>query len=102
MSEEVPMDLDLDDVRRLVEAIRPILGGKPPPIQGAVLADLLAIWLAGHFAGDDAANAAVREELLTAHIAMVRKLIPVNEEWMLRRREAPQDPVRQHRTGRTG
>lgn len=96
------MDPDLDDVGRLVEAIRPILGGKPPPIQGAVLADLLAIWLAGHCTADAATNAAVREELLSAHIAMVRELIPVNEEWMLRRREAPKDPVRQHRTGRTG
>jgi hypothetical protein len=77
--------MDLDEIGRLVEAIRPILAGHPPALQGAALADLLAIWLAGHFAGDDAANTAVREELLAVHIAMVRKLIPVNERELLRR-----------------
>lgn len=79
------MDIDLQEVGRLVEAIRPILAGKPAPITGAALADLLAIWLAGHFAGGDDENATVREELLTNHVRVVRKLIPVNERELLRR-----------------
>lgn len=35
-------------VTDLVEAIRPILAGHQPDIQGAVLAELTAIWLTGH------------------------------------------------------
>ena len=34
------------EVTHLVEQIKPILSGKPHEIQGAVLADCLAIWLA--------------------------------------------------------
>jgi hypothetical protein len=32
----------------LVEQIRPMLAGRGPAIQGSVLADLVAIWIAGH------------------------------------------------------
>ena len=77
--------MDTNQVGRLVEAIRPLLAGNPSPIQSAALADLLAIWLAGHFAGDAYATAIVREELLAAHIAVVRQLIPVNEAEILSR-----------------
>ncbi len=34
----------------IVERIRPILAGKDPAIVSAALGDLLAMWLAGHFA----------------------------------------------------
>lgn len=64
-------------VDALVERIRPILAGNHPAVQGAVLADLLAIWLAGH-------PAELRHELLTMHDATVRKLIPVNVEAITR------------------
>jgi hypothetical protein len=77
--------MDLNDVTRLVETIRPLLAGKGAPIQGAVLADLLAIWLAGHIMTDDAATAELREELLANHIAMVRRLIGPNEAEMMSR-----------------
>ena len=60
-----------EDAEALVERIRPLLAGKPPPLQGAVLADLLAIWLAGH-------DASLRDELLKAHIESVRALIAPN------------------------
>ena len=56
----------------IVDRIRPILGGHHPAVQGAVLADLLAIWLAGH-------QADLREALLDVHIEKVRELVPVNE-----------------------
>ena len=44
------------DARRaheLVEAIKPILANEKPYVQGAALADLLAMWLAGHVAVGD-------------------------------------------------
>ena len=58
-------------VREIVERIRPILAGHHPAVQGAVVADLLAIWLAGH-------QADLREALLENHIDKVRKLVPPN------------------------
>lgn len=64
---------DTDTIRRLCADIAPILAGHSPMVQGATLADLTAMWLAG-FLGDDA----TRDELLTAHIELVRKLVPVN------------------------
>ena len=69
----------LATIAQLIERIRPILAGQPPPVQGAVLADLLATWLAGHI--DRTSNQhtdALREELLTHHLATVRALVPVN------------------------
>lgn len=70
------------EVQRLVEKIRPLLfpllAGHPPEIQGAALADLTAIWLAGHiYDGDAEATAGLRESLLEYHMAAVRALIPI-------------------------
>jgi hypothetical protein len=58
----------LQEVRSLSEQLKPVLAGKPPYVQGAALADMLAIWLAGH-------PADVREELLANHIGAVRALL---------------------------
>jgi hypothetical protein len=71
------------EVERLVEQIRPVLfpllAGHPPEIQGAVLADLTAIWLAGHVQRDDPElTAKLREALLDLHITAVRELLPIN------------------------
>lgn len=67
------------DVEAIVNRMRPVLAGHASPNQGAALADLLAIWLAGHIVpGRPAETNAMRERLLQFHIEMVRKLIPVN------------------------
>lgn len=55
----------------VVEQIKSHLAGQGPAVQGAALADLLAIWLAGH-------PPEMRDRLLDMHIAKVRELIPVN------------------------
>lgn len=57
----------------IVDRIRPMLAGYHPAEQGAALADLLAIWLAGH-------PAEIREALLKMHVDKVRELVPVNVE----------------------
>lgn len=75
MSEDDPQTQVLMIVE-LVARIRPLLAGRPPPVQGAVLAELLSIWLAGHH------PAQIREPLLQAHLQTVRSLIPVNERSM--------------------
>jgi hypothetical protein len=71
------------DVIRLVKQIEPLLAGQPRQLQGAVLADLLAIWLAGHYVeGDQAATTELRAELLKHHLETVDRLVPVNEKMM--------------------
>jgi hypothetical protein len=68
-------------IETLTDEIKPVLAGHPASVQGAVLADLLAIWLAGHvIPSDDVETAKFREDLLQSHLAIVRKLIPVNAE----------------------
>jgi hypothetical protein len=57
-----------------------LLHGIGPVIQGAILADLLAIWLAGHFGSNG-----MREQLLNDHIRTVWQLIPCNEREILAR-----------------
>jgi hypothetical protein len=58
-------------VVEIVDSIRPLLAGHHPAAQGAALADLLAIWLAGH-------EHSLREPLLNNHVVRVRELVPVN------------------------
>ncbi len=52
--------------------IKPLLAGHPPEVQGAALADLLSIWLAGH-------HPCARKELAVLHLEYVIKLVPVSE-----------------------
>lgn len=67
------------EIIALVALIRPLLAGRRGEVQGAVLADLLAIWLAGHHvAGDAEATQSLRAELLALHLEGVTKLVPVN------------------------
>lgn len=66
------MTVDPHDVAPIVKQIRLLLGGKPPELQGAVLADLLAIFLAGH-------HPLMRDEIFRLHIEAVRSLIEPNE-----------------------
>jgi hypothetical protein len=78
---------------RLVEQIGHRLHGNPREVQGAVLADLLAMWLAGHVVlrddepkwVTDQLMVEMREELLTEHIKVVRDLVKPNQEMILER-----------------
>jgi hypothetical protein len=61
------------------KTIQPLLAGHPPEIQGAVLADLLSLWIAGH-------HPALREEALEQHIKAVRELVAPSEAEIFERR----------------
>lgn len=67
-----------DEMARKAEAlsrkIGQILHGNDPMTQSAVLADLLSIWLAGHWPPE------MREILLADHVELVRKLVPASEK----------------------
>lgn len=66
---------DVLKAERIADTIRPLLGGVEPEIQGAILAELLSYWLAGH---PDFA----REPILAHHVRMVRELVGVSEKIM--------------------
>ena len=59
--------------QQIMHDIRKLLASHPPEIQGAAMADLLAIFIAGH-------HPDIRETIFTMHIDAVRRLIPVNVE----------------------
>lgn len=72
------MALDSSEVQKIVKSIAPLLAGHPAGVQGAVLADLLATWLAGH-QGPDGLIDKAREEILELHIKMVREMLPMSD-----------------------
>jgi hypothetical protein len=77
------MNTQTKAVAAIVGRIKPLLAGHPPEMQGAVLADLLATWLAGHtVTGDQAATDRLREEMLAMHVELMRPLIAVNAKLM--------------------
>jgi len=65
------MTLNPQDATDLAKQIAPMLAGKHPAIHGAALADLLAMWVAGH-------PPQVRDEMLLMHIEKVNDLVLVN------------------------
>jgi hypothetical protein len=62
--------LDAERVDRISLQIQPFLHGLHPGEQGAIIADLLAIWLAGH-------PRETHERLIDAHVRGVRKMVPL-------------------------
>ena len=68
--------MDAHEVDRLVDKVKPLLAGYHPAVQGAALADLLAIWLCSHHADTGAER--LREHLLKMHIKTVRELVAEN------------------------
>ncbi len=62
-----------DEAFDLATQIRRLLGGRDPSVQGAVLADLVARWLANR-AGRDMT---MREQALERWLIMVRGLMPM-------------------------
>jgi hypothetical protein len=61
---------DSERVDAISHQMQPYLAGLHPGEQGAILADLLAIWLAGY-------PPIIHERLIAAHMTGVRRLIPL-------------------------
>ncbi len=77
-------------MKQKVAQINPILHGLDQDEKAVILANLVAQWLAGYLAVDDASGeinhdntADIRTEMLVNWISMVDDLIPINE--MLRK-----------------
>jgi len=77
------MKLDPDKatakVMEICGDIHEILGGVHPAMQGCILAELLSTWLAGHMCEDDVEQTKLRKEVLDEHLAMVWKLVPIQD-----------------------
>ena len=72
-------DKEVDEVKALVGRISPILHGQDRQVQGAVLADLLARWVAGHCVPDDRFQTILlRGRILDQHMKIVRDLTKLN------------------------
>jgi hypothetical protein len=56
-----------------VEEIGALLAGRPAQVQGAILADVLSIWLACW-------HPTVREEALSLLLNLAREMVPAQEE----------------------
>jgi hypothetical protein len=57
-----------------------LLSCKAPQVQAAVLADLTAVWLAGHRTDNPDATRSLRAEILSLHCAAVRRLVTLADE----------------------
>jgi hypothetical protein len=72
----------------LAEKIAPLLAGHPPEVQSAVLADLTAMWLAGHqdfFHPESDDVKKLRRQLFARWCEMVLDLVPINVARLLER-----------------
>jgi hypothetical protein len=54
----------------IVDKIRPMLAGLSPPLQGIIVAELTAIWIAGH-------QPEVREGIIRMQDEAVRELVTI-------------------------
>jgi hypothetical protein len=73
------MKIPIAEIEQRALQLHDRIVGMPPEFQSAVIAHLLATWIAGHRSDDKNALAKFREELLQNHIELVRQLIPVED-----------------------
>ena len=83
-----PLDRSVDEIAAVTDAIRPLLYGRPREVQGAILADLLAMWLAGH-------PSQLRESVLMMHIQAMRPMIAIQERYLFGGRGHPGNAPKQ-------
>ena len=77
-------------IKKVMPVIAPILAGHHPDIQGGVLADLVATWLAGHGVADSVPRTrALRAALFANFLLLVERLVPICAEEL----GTPHDPI---------
>lgn len=80
MSEELNVQLVVETVAQ----ISPLLAGKPPNVQGAVLAELLALWISHHIVvpENEKEQHEIWDTLMIMHWQHVYELIEANAKEM--------------------
>ncbi len=71
----------IDHVNTLAMTLMTHLSGEGRSVQGAVLADLVSLWLIGHHhpSRDDGKTTEVRQRVLQGFLEVVLRLGPINE-----------------------
>ena len=71
-------------VDNAVSLVRPILAGIDPDLQGAIMANLVAMWLAGHrqksASGKLEPATELREYMLTEFVNLIERLTPLEDD----------------------
>lgn len=73
------------EVAEVFQGCAEVLRGHHAYVQGAALADLLAMLIAGFKAADEKETPALHEAILAEHIKQVRALIPENVKMLQKR-----------------
>jgi hypothetical protein len=77
-----------EQIDAVVEEIKPHLANRHPAVQGAALANLLAIFLVGHrIEGDSEATHELRMQCIEMHMKAVAEYIPIYEAEMFPTRQ---------------
>lgn len=78
---EKPQSTDALSDDAATRQIYDLLAGRGAMTQGAIIADLVARWLAGHIIpGDPWETQSYRAQLLELHIATVKQYLPIADE----------------------
>jgi 2,3-bisphosphoglycerate-independent phosphoglycerate mutase len=73
ITEKMSADQQARLVDQMTARMKEMLSGFPPELQGAMLADLIAIWLVGH-------APQIRQYLYREHAKMIWPLVNANEK----------------------
>lgn len=76
MTAEMPTAAQMEEALMRVQLIKRFLKGLHPGLQGFILAELMALWISGHYAGNGE-HAALREKVLQYHTDMVRERLAI-------------------------
>jgi hypothetical protein len=95
MTKDPILELITHNAWQTSQQIQELLHGLGSRTQGAILADLVSLWIAGHIDLSELGNApdnrphtaAVRHEILTEWMALVVTLLPESESEVLRQAE---------------
>jgi hypothetical protein len=77
---------ELDELESVVDELAPLLAGRSPEKQGAILAMATARWLAGHRSLDRETTEAIRKALLAMHVEAVGVLVEIEDAEFLAKR----------------
>jgi hypothetical protein len=69
---------DIQTIEHMSQQCRLVLAGLPPEVQGAVLGEVVATWIAGHVITDEpGATDRLRKRLTVEHCKLVTDLVIV-------------------------